>query len=58
MYSLGLYYDNSTGKERYAVFCSRTSTWYFAKRYGKNAAQSFCNRLNKVLNSATIYKED
>lgn len=56
MYSVGLYKDYSTQKERYAVYCSRTQTWYFAKQYGKLAAERFCKRLNKVLNSVPTFK--
>lgn len=35
-----------SGRWRWAVYCKRSGRWYFASRYGKRAAQAFCNRLN------------
>jgi len=47
MYSIGLYYDQDTKRNRWAVFCSITHTWIFPTRYGRLAAEKLCNKLNK-----------
>lgn len=42
-YSIGLYYDQETGRKRWAVY---GGVWYFPARYGVKAARALCNRLN------------
>ena len=49
MYSVGLYQDRETRRTRYAVYCGATGVWYFANRYGQEAAARLCNRLNSIL---------
>ena len=47
-YSIGQYFNQDTGRHQWAVSCSITGVWYFAKRYGKAAAQALANRMNKA----------
>lgn len=44
-YSAGMY-RGSEGRERWAVFNSRTHTWTFPDRYGKKAAEQLARKLN------------
>lgn len=46
MFETGLYLDQDTGRERWAVLDCRTHVWYFPKRYGRRAAEVLCRRLN------------
>lgn len=48
-YSIEKYYDQDTKRIRYAVFCNTTHCWYFAKKYGKNAAVKLANKLNDMI---------
>lgn len=43
--TIGKYFDNATGRERWAVYCG--SAWYFPSHYGKAAARALCLRINK-----------
>ena len=45
-YSVGKYYDQDNGRERWAVI-GPCNVWYFPARYGKAAASALCKRLNK-----------
>ena len=46
-YSVGIYRDAATGRNRIAVYDSGARVWYFARRYGNRAAQSLAARLNR-----------
>ena len=46
-YIVGMYFDNSTGRSRWAVV-GPTDVWYFPKNYGKRAAKALCLRLNRL----------
>lgn len=48
MFSTGQYMDYSTGRKRWAVYCSKSETWYFPDRYGKKAAEKLCAAMNKI----------
>lgn len=45
-YHANIYYDNETGRERWAVLHKPTRTWYFPKRYGMAEAARMARRLN------------
>lgn len=47
-YSIEQYFNQDTGRRQWAVCCDITGVWYFAKRYGKAAAQALANRMNKA----------
>lgn len=49
MFELAQYRNPETGRYQWAVFCTKNHVWYFAKRYGKAAAQAYCNHLNKTV---------
>jgi len=49
LFEIGKYYDQDTGKTRWAVCSKSTNTWYFANRYGKKAAERLARRLNKEI---------
>lgn len=53
IYSVQLYRDNDTGRERWAVLGSVMCVWYFPSQYGKKAATALANRLNRHLNNIT-----
>lgn len=47
-YVVGLYTNYSTGRSRHAVLCTVTNCWYFPTRYGKKAAHSLADKMNKT----------
>lgn len=46
-YSVGRYYDQDSGRTRWAVV-GPADVWYFAKRHGKEAARMLCKRMNRL----------
>ena len=49
-YSIEQYFNQDTGRRQWAVCCDITGVWYFAKRYGKAAAQALACKMNKAQN--------
>ena len=41
------YFNQETGRNRWAVYSKTSRTFYFASRYGKKAAQQYVARLNR-----------
>lgn len=47
-YSTGQYIDyQDCRRSRWGVFDTQSKVWYFPKKYGKKAAASLSNRMNK-----------
>ena len=41
------YYDQDLNREVWAVYCKKSSTYYFAKQKGEQGAINLANRLNR-----------
>ncbi len=46
-FSVGRYFDQDTGRQRWAVV-GPCDVWYFPQRYGRKAAGGLCKRLNRA----------
>lgn len=45
-FEIGIYRDQDTGRNRWAVLDKTSGAWYFPKAYGKMAAIALARRLN------------
>ena len=48
-FSVQQYYDQDTGRYRWAVLCRKTGTWSFPSRAGKANAERLAKRMNEAL---------
>jgi len=46
MFTASQYFDQDTGKTRWAVLDTRARVYYFPSRYGRRAAVTMAERLN------------